>query len=333
MKECEDVVDNTHRLVAADEQPSADKRYTCEVCNKEFKRFSYFVHHKLVHSQPGKYSCTNCDKRFSCVVGLKTHQRIAHNMTTGQHVCQMCNKAFAHAQNLTRHSKMVHGQNRRIEPRDSDGKSSRKNDRNVDNDNRSASVDKENTHNDSENTCNEDKVPRKNAENPCYDDENTFNSEKDCVGDTRVQQSLSNIPVNERLFSCDICYASFKRKAHVMKHMHTHLLCRQWYPCTACAKTFTYKSSLKIHMRKHSDEKPYTCLVCNSTFKLHNELSKHTRLHREKTQLHTEDIQLHVKCPVCGKTVASATRLANHMSNMHKVKDAAVGGDFEIVFE
>jgi KRAB domain-containing zinc finger protein len=322
VKECQDVVNNMHHLVAADKQPSTDLRYTCEVCNKKFKKHSCLIHHKLVHSQPGKYSCTNCDKRFSCVAGLKAHQRIVHNVTTGQHVCQMCNKAFTQGQNLTRHSRVVHGLDQRKRKCDSDNKNPRKNDRNVYNDDRNASADKENSHNDIENTCNEGK----NAENPCYDDKNTYNSEKDCVGDMRVEQSLSNMPVNERLFTCDICYVSFKRKAHVMKHMHTHLQCRQLYPCTACAKTFKYNKSLKVHMRTHSDEKPYACVVCNSTFKWPKELSKHMRLHAEKTQLH-------VKCPVCSKTVASAMRLASHLSNVHKIKDTATGGDFEIVFE
>lgn len=326
MKERQDVVDNMHHLVAADEQPSTNMRYTCEVCNKKFKKRSNLIHHKLVHSQPGKYSCTNCDKRFSYVVGLKAHQRIVHNVTTGQHVCQMCNKSFTQGQNLTRHIRIVHGLDQRKRKCNIDDKSTRNSNRNVCSDDRNASADKENTHNDIENTCNEDKIPHKNAENPCHDDKNTYNSEKDCVGDMRVQQSLSNMPVNERLFSCDICYASFKRKEHVVKHMHTHIKRRQLYPCTACAKTFKCNKSLKVHMRTHSDEKPYACAVCNSTFKWPKEFSKHMRSHAEKTQLH-------VTCPVCGKTVASAVRLANHLSNVHKVKDTATGGDFEIVYE
>ena len=41
---------------------------------------------------------------------------------------------------------------------------------------------------------------------------------------------------------------------------------RTQHECDVCEKVFQYPSSLAIHMRTHTNEKPYECDVCEKLF-------------------------------------------------------------------
>ncbi|KAK7896551.1 hypothetical protein WMY93_021876 [Mugilogobius chulae] len=49
--------------------------------------------------------------------------------------------------------------------------------------------------------------------------------------------------------------------------------------CTICEVRFTRQDKLKIHMRKHTGERPYICLHCNSKFVHNYDLKNHLRIH------------------------------------------------------
>ncbi|KAH9642253.1 hypothetical protein HF086_000500 [Spodoptera exigua] len=49
------------------------------------------------------------------------------------------------------------------------------------------------------------------------------------------------------------------------------------YKCFACLKQFTLSYYLKLHVRSHTDEKPYTCAACGQSFITASKLGRHNK--------------------------------------------------------
>lgn len=133
-----------------------------------------------------------------------------------------------------------------------------------------------------------------------------------------------------RKFECDICGYASDKKYYVRKHMVTHIKEKEHfcadcpkkfstikylenhrklhgveeYTCQICSKKYSYKGSLKYHLKKHLGDKKFECYSCPMKFLLAYQLKVHQRTH---TGLRPYE------CKICGSKFGKLSTLLGHM--------------------
>uniref|UniRef100_A0A8C6T9P9 C2H2-type domain-containing protein n=1 Tax=Neogobius melanostomus TaxID=47308 RepID=A0A8C6T9P9_9GOBI len=76
--------------------------------------------------------------------------------------------------------------------------------------------------------------------------------------------------------------------------------------CEECGKSFSKcmtKTLLNVHMRAHSEERPFTCDQCGSSFKDKAKLKRHSVVHTGKRDF---------SCDECGRSFGRLSTLRTH---------------------
>ncbi|KAJ3353943.1 hypothetical protein HDU83_006148 [Entophlyctis luteolus] len=117
---------------------------------------------------------------------------------------------------------------------------------------------------------------------------------------------------DEKKFACTEaeCTATFAQLAHLKIHMRRHTGERP-FACAYCDKTFNQKGNLKTHERKHTGDKPFKCTHpgCTKEFSQQGNLRTHEKIH------------LNVKrftCEQCGKSFSQFGNLKSHIQKVHE---------------
>ncbi|TPX36757.1 hypothetical protein SmJEL517_g01129 [Synchytrium microbalum] len=105
----------------------------------------------------------------------------------------------------------------------------------------------------------------------------------------------------------------------------------QLIPCEipGCTKTFNQIQHLKIHLRKHTGDKPYICSYgCNKSFSQLGNLKTHERAHTGEKPFKMGNMKTHellhlglrpftCEVPDCGKTFTQLGNLKSHQIKVH----------------
>lgn len=86
------------------------------------------------------------------------------------------------------------------------------------------------------------------------------------------------------------------------------------FPCTSCGKRFTRSTTLREHMRSHSNERPYHCPDCPKKFARLKDQKRHQELHSTEREYvcNYEDIHIHNLIRGCGRRFSREDGLLAH---------------------
>lgn len=80
------------------------------------------------------------------------------------------------------------------------------------------------------------------------------------------------------------------------------------FHCRECNKVFSQRGGLHIHMRTHTNQRPYVCDICQAAFSQACNLKRHVRGHTGEKPW---------ACPVCNKRFNRKFSVAKHIETQH----------------
>uniref|UniRef100_A0A3Q3WH12 C2H2-type domain-containing protein n=1 Tax=Mola mola TaxID=94237 RepID=A0A3Q3WH12_MOLML len=124
----------------------------------------------------------------------------------------------------------------------------------------------------------------------------SFNHEGD-----QGKQNVSQKPLKP--LSCSVCSRKYSSKSSLRNHMRLHSE-GKYVTCSVCKKKFPSRGELDKHMRIHTGEKPFKCSICDKAFIQNSSLTVHMRGHTGEKPF---------SCSLCEKSYAVKSTLRMHM--------------------
>ncbi|XP_071164424.1 zinc finger protein 595-like isoform X2 [Mytilus edulis] len=85
--------------------PSANKSFKCDVCNKRFRSYDILIRHSRTHPSEKNYECARCGQKFWSEHYLNVHYETLHNSVLVINTCQICKLQFRWKHELQEHLK------------------------------------------------------------------------------------------------------------------------------------------------------------------------------------------------------------------------------------
>lgn len=194
--------------------PGGDIRpYLCSVCGRGFARRETLRRHDRIHTGEKPHHCTICGKYFREAFHLSKH----HTVHTGEknYKCLLCGKDFGYAQSLKRHGKLHQKGELEEVPTTPGGEN-----------------------------LNSYTPPGGSLIQGGQGSSSSFYS---YVQDIKPQTSNAQPP--PRLYTCAICWKSFRHHFHLTAHHQTvhEGGGEKLFSCEICGKAFAYSNSLTRH--------------------------------------------------------------------------------------
>ncbi|KAG1947854.1 zinc finger protein 226 isoform a [Pimephales promelas] len=195
--------------------PDGDIRpYLCSVCGRGFARRETLRRHDRIHTGEKPHHCTVCGKFFREAFHLSKH----HTVHSGEknYKCILCGKDFGYAQSLKRHGKLHQKGEMEEVPTTPGGE-------------------------------NLNSYPPSSGGSLIQGGHSSSSSFYSYSQDVKPQTSNTQPP--PRLYTCAICWKSFRHHFHLTAHHQTvhEGGGEKLFSCEVCGKAFAYSNSLTRH--------------------------------------------------------------------------------------
>jgi uncharacterized Zn-finger protein len=108
---------------------------------------------------------------------------------------------------------------------------------------------------------------------------------------------------------CKICFKVYSDRIRLELHMRTHTNIKP-FPCKICGKAFTQKRSLKEHLLTHDAVRHFECEHCTKKFVQKN----HLKYHLASQHSETSSTDVKHQCAVCERVFPFPYQLRKHVS-------------------
>ncbi|KAM8869925.1 zinc finger protein 574 isoform 2-T4 [Spinachia spinachia] len=315
-KVCAKSFTNSQSLLRHSMSHTGNKPYSCDVCGKNFSQAASLKRHQRIHATPparrrrGRkpvclldnegsahlFSCPHCPSRFNTEDQLN-HHKLLH--TSHPFPCHECGEAFKRRRDLDLHS-LTHQDKQPVTcPHCS-----------------SQFVNQSvlEIHMQRCPSTEEDKNTgrgRGQGRGRC-----TGQVECDLCGHRCMTQEGLDLHrlshTGQTPLKCPVrpCRRRFTSNSALEEHVVAHFQGtlsksknRPRFRCQICLKEFSYNSTFNVHMRTHTDERPFECATCGKRFRQLPHLQDHERIHSGLRPF---------CCWICGKSFSVAARLTEH---------------------
>ncbi|KAJ8945350.1 hypothetical protein NQ314_009251 [Rhamnusium bicolor] len=288
---------------------SEERPFSCDLCDKKFKRKHEVSAHMRVHDGSMSFECDFCSKKLRSKGSWMIHRR--RHLKDYVAKCEICSQGFVTNQEYNNHMGSKHSTSNHIcnicgrgcyDKAALQGHMARH------------AEDYENNQSIRCELCKKKKtysLKSRQIERKVEFSDGKRNTKLKCCHqcgklfkDTRRLKRHLTSHNEARPYSCELCNKKFKMKQTVLAHLRIHDAGGMSFECDFCTKKLRSKGSWMIHRKRHLKDYVAKCEICCQGFVTKQEYDNHIGSKHGKSNY---------ICNVCNKSYCDKASLQGHM--------------------